>query len=240
MSCCAPKCHAFLDNTEYKCKGSIEKTGDLELYVAGSGKKCIIWNYDIYGFDGGRTRQNVDLLAEHDFMVILPDYYRGGCIAATDPGLGDFIKYYDYAKLEPDVNRVIAFAREKGAEIFGSVGTCWGSYLVMKYSSFPDFKAGISIHPSHSRMCGVLGETEESLLRNIICKQLFMPAGNDHENTRAGGLAEQILKDNLIIEDFPDMIHGWSTRGDLADPLIKRDVDRAVNCYLAFIKDNIQ
>ena len=240
MSCCATISHSFLDNTEYKCKGTIEKIDDLELYVAGSGEKCVIWNYDIFGFNGGRTRQNVDLLSQHGFMVILPDYYRGRSIAPTDPGIGDFIKTFTYAKLEPDVHRVISFAKSRGVKSFGSVGTCWGSYLVMKYSSLPDFKAGISIHPSHPKMCGVLEEIEEDLLKGVACKQLFMPAGNDPETVQSGGLGEKILKDNLTIESFPDMIHGWSMRGDLTDPTIKRDVDRTTDIYINFIKENMK
>ena len=38
--------------------------------------RCIIWNYDIAGFYGGRTRQLVDIFASQGFMVILPDYFR--------------------------------------------------------------------------------------------------------------------------------------------------------------------
>ena len=34
----------------------MEKVDTLELYVVGSGPKCIVWNYDIFGFDSGRTR----------------------------------------------------------------------------------------------------------------------------------------------------------------------------------------
>lgn len=37
-------------------QGKVEKVSDMELYHVGSGSKCIIWNYDIFGFDSGRTR----------------------------------------------------------------------------------------------------------------------------------------------------------------------------------------
>ena len=39
-----------------KFQGVVEKVEDLDLYVVGTGNKCIIWNYDIFGFDSGRTR----------------------------------------------------------------------------------------------------------------------------------------------------------------------------------------
>ena len=39
------------------------------------GEKCVIWNYDVFGFEGGRTRQLCDTLAEkrnffHDFVFM--------------------------------------------------------------------------------------------------------------------------------------------------------------------------
>ena len=37
-------------------QGVVEKVDDLDVYCVGSGSKCIIWNYDIFGFDSGRTR----------------------------------------------------------------------------------------------------------------------------------------------------------------------------------------
>jgi hypothetical protein len=37
---------------------------DLEIYRVGQGSKCIIWNYDVFGFNGGRSRQMADFLAE--------------------------------------------------------------------------------------------------------------------------------------------------------------------------------
>ena len=40
----------------YTFQGTVERVQDLDLYYVGSGPKCIIWNYDIFGFDSGRTR----------------------------------------------------------------------------------------------------------------------------------------------------------------------------------------
>ena len=69
----------------------------MNVYRTGAGKKCIIWCYDIYGFEvieitkckhcfvvpqfvlcqGGRTRQLCDMLADAGYLVILPDFFRG-------------------------------------------------------------------------------------------------------------------------------------------------------------------
>jgi len=39
------------------------------------------------------------------------------------------------------------------------------------------FCAGISLHPSHTIIAGMLGEDEEQLLKEVKCPQMFMPAG---------------------------------------------------------------
>ena len=58
-------------------QGKVETVANLDIYTVGTGGKCIIWNYDIFGFaTGGRTKQLADLLAEEGFLVIMPDFYR--------------------------------------------------------------------------------------------------------------------------------------------------------------------
>jgi hypothetical protein len=44
---------------------------------------------------------------------------------------------------------------------------------------------------------------------------MFMPAGSDEANVKAGGLGKEILGDGVEIIEFPDMQHGWTVRGDL-------------------------
>ena len=52
----------------------------IRIYEVGTGKKCIIYNHDIFGWtkeDSGRTRQLCDLFASKGYYVVLPDYYHG-------------------------------------------------------------------------------------------------------------------------------------------------------------------
>ena len=41
-----------------------------------------------------------------------------------------------------------------------------------------------------------------------------------------------MLGDALEIVTFPDMKHGWTTRGDMSDPKVDRDVKKALNLAL--------
>lgn len=56
-------------------------------------------------------------------------------------------------------------------------GTCWGSYVVLRLCSDTHFRAGISLHPSHTPIAAMLLESEEELLKEVKCPQMFMPAG---------------------------------------------------------------
>ena len=67
MACCPPGAWGELKpDADYKNKGTVEKLDDLEIYVTGKTEsaRCVIWNYDIFGFNGGRTRQLCDILGE--------------------------------------------------------------------------------------------------------------------------------------------------------------------------------
>ena len=119
-------------------------------------------------------------------------------------------------------------------------GTCWGTYMVLRLSSYVDFRAGISMHPSHSLICAMLGVDEEKLLKETLCPQMFLSAGDDHENTKIGGLAKKVLTDGLEVIEFPDMNHGWTNKGDLSRPEVERDVRKASNFTLAFFGKYLQ
>ena len=101
-------------------------------------------------------------------------------------------------------------------------------------SSYDQFVAGASWHPSHSPISGLLGEDEKQMLTAVKCPQLFMPAGGDAESCKAGGLGEEVLGSKLKIVEFGEMQHGWTVRGDMGDPVIKRDVNKAIKETLDF------
>lgn len=230
-----------LDNGDYRDKGEVSVLGDLPIYTVGTGPKCIIWNYDIFGFDSGRTRQLCDYFAQQGYFVILPDYYRGALFVPGSPGIGDFLSQVsNWTSLRSDWDKVKQFALSKGAETFGTIGTCWGSYPVIRLSTLPDFKAGVSMHPSHSPiMSKYLNENEADILTQVKCPQLLMPSRTDSPNVKPDGLSEQILKDNVTIIEFNEMDHGWTTRGDLSVPNIDRDVHSALDEALKFFKRHL-
>ena len=107
---------------------------------------------------------------------------------------------------------------------------------MVRLSSDPRVKAGVSMHPSHPKVCEQLQEDEEMILKEIKCPQFFLPADGDSPTTKFGGIGKKILGDALEIVEFPDMQHGWSIRGDLSNSLVERDVEKAFNLALAFFR----
>ena len=67
---------------------------------------------------------------------------------------------------------------------------------------------------------------------------MLLPAGNDADDYRPGGAIWDTLlassPHSELVDDFKDMTHGWSVRGDIADPQVERDVQKAVNHMVGF------
>ena len=71
-------------------------------------------------------------------------------------------------RLQQDFLNVLDFLKKQGCESIGSIGTCWGTYPVIRMSSYPDIKAGISMHPSHPGVIQNLAYlTEEDILKQV-------------------------------------------------------------------------
>ena len=62
-------------------------------------------------------------------------------------------------------NKIKPYSEKHGAKTFGAVGTCWGSYVVLRLAEFVEFQAGVSFHPSHSKIAEMLQENEEEILK---------------------------------------------------------------------------
>ncbi len=86
-ACCPPGSWGPLKaDTDYKDKGVVERVADdIDIYRVGSSDKCIVWNYDIFGFQGGRTRQLCDMVAEQGTCPTrndLPRYFHSATVFA--------------------------------------------------------------------------------------------------------------------------------------------------------------
>ena len=73
---------------------------------------------------------------------------------------------------------MLPYAEGHGCKTFGAIGTCWGSYMVVRLAADPKMKAGVSMHPSHSPIMAThLGEDEEEILNEIQVHLQGVPGG---------------------------------------------------------------
>jgi len=166
----------------------------------------------------------------------MPDYFRGKSLIPGLPGFAEaFALESNLTNVLRDWERVKKFGESIPCKTYGSIGTCWGTYPVMHFSTIPDFKAGVSMHPSHPQIMPMMGQNETEILTKVQCPQLLMPSKDDAASVKLGGLAENTLKDVKIIE-FNEMDHGWTVRGNLSVPAIDRDVHKALESAIKFFQ----
>ena len=70
-------------------------------------------------------------------------------------------------------NVVLPYAEDHGCTTIGAIGTCWGSYMVVRMSSHPLISAGVSMYPSHSTVIKVMKENEKDILAQIQVILIF-------------------------------------------------------------------
>jgi dienelactone hydrolase len=135
------------------------------------------------------------------------------------------------------------------------VGFCWGAGIVARMldencaSRLPLAVAcGVAFHPS------LRGEEGRTLVANVARPLLLAPAGDDPapvqpdgelarmlaENDKAGGgEAASSAAGGRCVVPFPEMLHGWMTRGPLSDEAIKRDYAVGLHLLLGFVREKM-
>ena len=238
-----------VENT-YIAKGEmVDLDPNMKGYLVGSGQKVVVWSTDTAGITGENskkktTKEWADFLAEEGgYTVLVPDWFRGNNAEGLYPDPAWTMQVTNWTRIQADWNNVVLPYLETKLTTpltIGLIGTCWGSYPVVFLSRFENIKCGISMHPSHPGLIDTLGQSETEVLSQIVAPQLFMTEGISFipggvpDSVKPGGLAEQILGDKLEIEMFDDMMHGWTVGGDLSDPDVARDVNRAKTLALEF------
>lgn len=70
-----------------------------------------------------------------------------------------------------------------------------------------------------------------------------MPAGNDPPTYLPEGEIYEIVKANSPASQsvpFPEMNHGWSSRGDMAKEAVRRDVQKAMDLTIEYFTAHLK
>ena len=129
---------------------------------------------------------------------------------------------------------------------WGAVGFCWGALPVARLltglANEPNVGCGIAFHPS------LRGAVAEAAVRAVRKPLLLCPCGDDPSNVQAGGAFADVLSSIFergaargaftdgfnAVHTFPDMLHGFMTRGPITEPAIARDYAEGVRLMTRF------
>eukprot|EP01033_Poteriospumella_lacustris_P016246 gene16246-11625_t len=132
MSCCPPNAEKYLA-PDYSFVGStVALDTGLELYVTGTGasKKGLLIVPDIYGWNGGRTRNIADYYAEEGYYVVVPKLLTPAIDGGTDGDgfaaiismehlVENLMKFPYPGNLDAKIEATVAHMKAQGVESIG-------------------------------------------------------------------------------------------------------------------------
>merc|ERR1719495_2533188 len=207
----------------YTQSGTTITLGSHEVYLVGSGAKCLIWCHDMKGFNSDdRTRQLVDKLSETTgWVVALPNFIGEKKIdEATDEyswlsSITDWNTMRDFW-----VESLLPHLRDNlGVKAFGALGTGWGSYVATRLSSYEEILACVNIQPLISSAVEAAKEDLYEVFEDVRCPTLMMSCRNNCPNEKPGGLANNIFSScsfgkKCEFVELQDMMHGFLLEGE--------------------------
>ena len=131
---------------------------------------------------------------------------------------------------------------QTNGQAIGVLGFCYGTWLFSKASATGDvdFACAVGCHPATILESAAFSGSELDLLNNLKQPTLFLWAVNDSEIFKEGGEGKAALeKSGGGVEEYNDMIHGWVSRGDVADPAVKAGVEKAMNSIIQFFGEKM-
>lgn len=222
--------------------------------------------HDIFGLRSGRHLQICDELASAGFVAACPDLFGDGAerAASFDPDwnagrfaqlsymLWNFGWMMEAFKLGKQLEEVIApklratLSHCAGAhqepqklDSCAAVGFCWGGSVVARLLSESQaaklplrLTTGVGFHPSHRGWDAA----------DVAYPLLLAPAGDDQATVQPGGKIAQPLIDRFGAAanvPFPDMRHGWMTRGPLDDGAVARDYRRGMELMISWLGESM-
>lgn len=248
MSCCPDGSWPTVQAPgDYNPRGSeILLDNALPVYTVGeSSEKAIIVFPEVFCWEG-RLKGICDSFADQGYFVVMPDIMRGDTMAnhlESDEKKNAFLsKWGQWENSERDCQTVFDFITEKGITEIGSVGFCWGSWIIFRASAAGmPIKAGANCHPS-LRLEGFSGGTAEALTERINCPMMLASARNDPDNVQTGGEIANILSTKFPsseVVSYPEVDHGWVSRGDIADETVAKSVKAALQQCEVFFRKHI-
>jgi len=223
--------------TTYVNKGKESMIGDLPIYTVGTSKtNAIIFAYDIYGFNMGRTREICDRFADNGYFVILPDFYRGNY--RDKPNSTFATSDYPWTKVSTDLTAVYGYLETMGIQKWTVMGTCWGGWVVFEAcAASSKVVSGVSFHPAMGLGAPL---TPDQMADKVLSPQFVASSTGEPASMQAGGSVETLLKGKSfgaknVFKSYNES-HGFVPRGNLTVASTAAAVEDALTSAIAFVK----
>jgi dienelactone hydrolase len=198
-----------------------------------------------------------DVLADCGYAVCMPSLFGDlpFDLAVNGPADGEFEKFNSFAqeggvawfqqqtyeKLKPVVAAGYEYLQaQQNADDTTPImvlGFCFGTWLLSKASVDFAFAAAVGCHPATILESAVYEGDEMAMLHALRQPTLFLWAGNDSDiyvgDDGAGKKA--LVATGGGVEEFPEMLHGWVSRGDVSDAAVQRDFAKAMTMIVSFM-----
>eukprot|EP00934_Nitzschia_sp_Nitz4_P004141 Nitzschia sp. Nitz4//scaffold111_size72815//69609//70355//NITZ4_005803-RA/size72815-processed-gene-0.59-mRNA-1//1//CDS//3329533219//4131//frame0 len=241
--CCPPGSLGAPPNlTEKPCGEFLTLEGpQTPCYYAkppSASKNAILVYPDVWGFKT-RILNIADFLAkEGNYHVLICDSMRGET-KDEHPDLKPWLEKLPYDPVvAKDTAACVEYLKTNlDVEQIGTLGFCWGGWAIARsyQDGFP-WKVAVSCHPSFRLEQFVYGGDDVALMQSLKCPTLLMPASNDPPYCKPGPEFDVLVQYGSRSVVFNDMVHGFTTRGDLSDATVKRNVEAALAEALKFYK----
>jgi len=212
--------------------GVVSRLGNLPVYEVGSGDRVVIVLFDIYGFSPANTRANCDAFAAAGFRVVMPDFFRG-----SGKGVDGFTKPSDPG-VTRDLQRVVEYVTEGGAQQIALFGFCWGGRQALLAASCQlySFSACGGCHCS-----GMGGPDGAYMLEKVKCPVIILQGNNDPDLAPIVDVViEKSFYSRCVLRKFYDQPHGFAgSRGDRRDPFVAAAARQAIQIGIDFCNNNM-
>ena len=235
-SCCPEMSWpAMMPDMDYVPAGKELHISGLKIYEVGNRtEQAIVVLPEIYGWDG-RLKPICDTFALAGYLVVMPDLFHGETAhGKSDEEKGAWLRTFPFqGRIDKDLG--ILFDHLQHVQRIACVGFCWGAWAGWKAAAhgFP-LQCGAFAHPSTKIERTIFGADEEALARAVKMPVLLLPAGNDPAELKEGAVLKALP--HATSKVFPEMKHGWVTRGDFADPSVERDVQHAMKLIFEHLR----
>jgi len=238
--------------------------GGIPTYVArpeNKSKNALLFITDIFGWKFVNNRLLADQFAKlGGFNVFVPDFFQGDApsaeviekivkpstsfleglsktvtVVTMIPSIVGFMYRHSDSKTLPLIDTVLQDLREgpEGIEKICSIGYCWGGRYSILLGSTDKVMAYSAAHPS------IVSFPKEFQTISKIGLYCCAEQDNTFPPKKANDV-EKLLKDKpfpTIFRHYPGTRHGFGTRGNDSDEVVKKARDDAFQDALSFFKD---